>query len=242
MRRYKSSYKPRSIKRTEKKAKRNLIITALMGTLLLYLIFTWGLPALIGGLSTFNKFKPKTQNTIVEDSAVTPPVLNIPYEATNSANIKISGFASAKSKVEIYIDDELKSTTNTEGDGTFTTDNIPLSLGNNNIYGKTIDEANKQSLPSKTIKLIYNNEKPKLEINEPSDNQEIKGGDKKVKVSGKTDPQSNISINGNNAIVNSEGNFSKEIDINEGDNTITINAVNQVGNNTTIERKVKYSP
>lgn len=243
MRRY--SYKPRSIRKKEKKTAVRLIVNFIIAIAIVYFLISWGLPALIGGLSYIQKLKSppkKTAASIVEDTAISPPVLNIPYEATNTATIRIKGYSSADSKVEIYLDDDLKTTVNTQSDGSFQSDDIDLALGTNNIAARTVDEKGNKSLPSKNIKVIYSNEKPSLKINEPQDGQEIKGGDKKVKVSGSTDTDNSVSINGSTVIVNNEGSFSQEININEGDNIIVIVATNRVGNSTTSERRVKYSP
>lgn len=241
MRRYKT-YQPRSIRRMERKSQKNIFISFIVAVVIIYSLVTWGLPALVGSLSFFNKFKPTTKpNPASETTVIAPPVLNIPFEATNSSSIKISGYSTPKHKVEIYIDDELKNTAEVAEDGSFKTDEILLNFGTNNIYGKSVNEDGVKSLASKTIKLTYSNEKPKLEITEPTDGQQIKGGDKRINVSGKTDPQNILTVNGNTVIVNGDGNFSKTLDINEGDNIISIIATDSVGNSTQIERKVTYS-
>lgn len=237
------SFKPRSIRRLEKRTRRNLAITIVISIILVLIIVNWGLPTFIGGLSVFNKLKPfVSQKSVSEDTSPAPPKINIPYEATSSAEIKIFGYSLPNSKVEIYLDDELKNTSNTREDGSFTSGSISLSLGTNNIYGKTVDEKNKQSLSSKTIKLIYSNEKPKLEVNEPQDGQQVKDGDKKIRVLGKTDQNTTLTINGSTVILSNEGSFSSEVQLNDGDNTISIVATNNVGNSVKIDRKVNYSP
>jgi hypothetical protein len=197
----------------------------------------------VGGLTYITHFnsKPVVKNTSDEDIAIPPPVLNIPYEATNTATIAINGYTTPDTKVEIYLDDELKNTTDVKSDGSFQTSDISLSIGTNNIYGKTI-MGDKQSLESKTIKLYYDSEKPKVDITSPTDNQEIKGGDKKIRVAGNTDPQNSITINGSTVIVNGAGDFATDVNINEGDNTLTITVTNRFGNSTSVERKVKYLP
>lgn len=247
MRRLSGGYRPRSVRRLQKQSTKRLLFSLGLGLILIYFIISWGLPALVGGLSFLNKFKPAPAKVeSVEDSAIAPPVLNIPYEATNTAEINITGYSQANSKVEIYIDDELASSVDTESDGSFNAESITLVLGTNNIHGITIVDDGKsgakKSLPSKNIRLTYNNEKPKLEISEPSDGAEVKGGDKKIRVSGKTDPENSVSINGITAILNSEGNFSKDVSLNDGENNITIEALNEVGNKTTEQRRVTYTP
>ncbi len=247
MRRISGGYKPRSVRRLQKQGTKRLLFSLGLGLILIYFIITWGLPALIGSLSFLNKFKAHpTKIESIEDSAIAPPVLNIPYEATNTAEINITGYSQPDSKVEIYIDDELESSVGTLGDGSFRAEGVSLSLGTNNIHGITIIEdekgVTKKSLPSKNIRLSYNNEKPTLEVSEPSNGVEIHGGDKKIRVSGKTDPENSVSINGITAILNSEGNFSKEVPLNDGENTINIEALNDVGNKTTDQRRVIYTP
>lgn len=239
-----SYYKPRSVRRLEKKGKQKLIFTVIGTIILIYFLITWGLPALIGGLSIFNKTSDTKSkpNAIQEDITLAPPVLNIPFEATNTATIKITGYATPNAKVEIYLDGDIETTTESDSSGNFQTDPISLSIGTNEITGKTINEKNKKSLPSKTIKITYNNEKPKLEVSEPEDGKKIQGGDKKLKVSGLTDPQNSVSVNGSTVILNVEGRFVTEIGINEGENTLVIVATNSVGNKTQIERKVTYQP
>ncbi len=133
-----SSYKPRSLRTRERKVKRNIIVSFILGIVLLYLVIFWVLPALLGGISFINKFKGKPKPDTIEDSAIAPPVLNIPFESTSSARMRISGYASTDSEVEIYIDDSLKTTAKTEFDGRFNSDFVELSLGTNNIYGQTV--------------------------------------------------------------------------------------------------------
>ena len=234
----------RSIKRLARKSKRNFIITLIIIGILFYATLNWILPYFIGGIGIIrNTIAPvKKISTSSGNSLLAPPVLNIPYEATNSSEINIKGFGSANSKVKIFIDDIEKTTTGVLPDGSFSAENISLSLGLNNIYGKTIDEDGKESLPSKTIRITYDFEKPNLSISQPEDNKKIQGGDKKVIVSGTTDIGTRIYINDSQIIVDKDGNFSVDLAINEGDNTITIKAVDIASNSTELQRRVSYTP
>lgn len=222
------------------------LITFLIGAFLLYALFTWILPTLIGGLSFFNRFKgiPKKEASVSENSILAPPVLNIPFEATNTASIFIRGYSIPGASVEIYVDGDLKATSKASDDGSFITDPVELSLGTNNISGKTVDEKGGKSLPSKHIKIIYDNDKPKLDVKEPSDNQEIKGGDKKVTVAGTTNSEKDITVmvNGIRVIVSPDGSFFQKIDINEGENNLSITATDTFGNTTQVTRKVIFIP
>lgn len=240
---YNKAFKPRSLRRTEKKIKQNIVLVVILSIIIIYALLNWGLPLLIDSLSLFKGLQSKTETVkALEDAAIAPPFLNIPFEATNSATIDIQGYASPNLKIEIYVDDNLKTTVQTDSEGNFKAENILLELGINNIYGKTVNEEGAKSLSSKNIKVIYSNDRPTLEISEPGDGSQIKGGDKKVKVSGKTDPDSSVTVNSISAIIRNDGTFSTEVNINDGDNIITVVATNSVSNSSKVERKVNYAP
>lgn len=235
----------RSARRLARKSKQRFIVTLVIIIFLIYATLNWILPYFIGGVGVVKNFiKPSQSLTpqTAQNASLAPPVLSIPFEATNSSQIDIKGFGTPNSKVKLYLDNEPLQTIDIASDGTFTFTNVTLNLGTNNIYGTTLDEKEKESLPSKTIKLFFDNEKPPLTINEPEDNKTIQGGDKKVKVSGKTDAGVNIYVNGTQIIVDRNGNFSTDQNINEGDNTISIKAVDTASNSTETERKVIYKP
>jgi len=232
----------RSGRRLARKSSRNFIITLLLIALLLYATIQWILPQLIGGLGFINRIiKPSHKAAIQESSSLAPPVLNIPYEATNTAQITIRGYATPDTKVSLFMDDKLIHSTDSLEDGSFEIRNVQLSLGTNNIFGKTSDEKG-ESLPSKTIRVIYDNEKPPLEIYEPEDNKIIQAGDKKVKVSGKTEPEAQIFVSDSRIVTFSDGTFTTDYPLNDGDNMITIKAADSASNYTEIARKVIFVP
>lgn len=233
----------RTAKRLARKSRRNFIISLILIAFLLYATLNWVLPFLVNGVGLLkNTLRPTKKNEVtVEDSTLAPPVLNIPYEATNTAQIDIRGYGSTNSKVEIFLDDEKKDSVEVSDDGTFEIKNIQLVLGTNNIYGKSIADNNKESLPSKNLKIIFDNEKPKLDISEPEDGKKITGGDKKVKIAGNTEPGASVYINDSQIIVDKDGNFSSEQLLNDGDNNFDIKTIDAATNTTEIIRKVIYS-
>lgn len=236
------SYQLRSNRRIVNKAKKRFIYTIIFCLFLLYATLTWILPSVIGGVSSISqKFKKPVpiEKSVAEDATMAPPVLNIPYESTNSAKINISGYSTPGTKVEIYLNDALDQTTDVDSNGSFTAMDVNLNDDTNTIYGKTVDN-NKRSLASKTLNVILNNSKPKLSISEPSDGKEINGGDKKITVSGKTDFDSRVYVNDGQVIVSKDGSFTTQIPLNDGDNTITIKAINSASTSTAKELKVGY--
>lgn len=237
------AYRTRSARRTARKSKYNIFAVIIISFLLLYATITWILPIFVNSLGfATGVFKKEQKVTQVSDnSTLAPPVLNIPFEATNSAQIDIKGYATPGSKVKIYVDDELKDTVGVQPDGSFVAKSIELNLGTNNIYGKTIDEKDQESLASKTIKLVYDSEKPPLEISEPEDGKVVQG-ERRLKVSGKTKPGAQVTVNGTQLIVNSDGNFSSTYNLNDGGNSLTIKASDRASNFTEVTRKVTFNP
>lgn len=241
---YRKPHRLLSTRRWEKRTRKRLIWTIVLSLALIYAATTWVLPNLIWSLSFLNQLKPVTKPTtpLSESIILSPPLLNIPYEATSTSSINISGFTLPASQVEIYVDDTLSKTATAAKDGSFKAEKISLSLGTNRIYGKVVDEKGNSSLPSKVITITYSNEKPKLEITEPMDGQLIKGGDKKVSVRGTTDPDNRLQINDSKILVGPQGEFLYFLPLSDGDNNLTITATNSSGNITTIIRKVTYQP
>lgn len=238
------AYATRSTRRLAKKTKRNLLTTIIIIVVLIYATLNWILPTFVGGIGFVSDIikPPKQAETPVgENATLAPPVFNIPYEATNTARIDIRGYATYNSKVKFYLDDELKDTVNASEDGSFVIRDVSLSLGTNNIYGKTVDDKDRESFPSKTIRVILDNEKPSLEVFEPSDGKSIQG-ERKMKIVGKTEPDSEVYINSSRTIVNSEGGFTTEVSLSDGENIYNIKSQDKASNYTETTRRVTFQP
>lgn len=237
-------YRRRFIRNYSKKGKRNLFATIILTVIILYATITWGLPNFInaiGYITSIVKPSSKQAENVAENPHLAPPVLNIPYEFTNNPSINIAGFATPNSKVILYIDDVEKKTTQSKDDGSFLFENIELVLGTNNIYGKVVDEQGKESLSSKTIKIFYDNEKPKLEISNPQDGTKIQGV-RKVSIEGSTEADAKVYVNDSQVIVDMDGKFKIELSLNDGENIFKIKAVDKASNETTDERRVDFTP
>lgn len=235
----------RQIRKLSRQSRRNFIVTLFLIVILLYVTLVWILPFIINGTSIVKNFfhpSKKITNDISTNSTLAPPILNIPYEATKTAQINITGYGSPNSKVAIYLDDDKKNTVDVSTDGAFEFKNISLVLGTNNIFGKSIDDKNFESLPSKKFQITYDNVSPSLNISEPEDGKKIQGGDKKIKIAGNTEPGVQVFVNDSQVIVDRSGNFSLELPLNEGDNDFNIKAQDTALNFTEISRKVIYNP
>lgn len=236
------AYYSRSTRKLAKQSRRKLIWTVVIIALLGYGSIFWILPTFIGGIGILNGIihPSKNETPISENPTLAPPQLSIPYEATNSATIDIKGYSAGR-KVQIFLDDQLKQTADVQPDGSFVVSNIDLSLGTNNLYGKTIDDKNQESLPSKNYTLVFDNTKPNLDISNPQDGANIQS-QRQLNVTGKTDPDSYVFVNGSQAIVQQDGSFSYQISLNDGANAINIKAQDQASNTTEVNRNINFTP
>jgi len=77
---------------------------------------------------------------------------------------------------------------------------------------------------------------PPLEVTSPKEGQAFK---EKLEVSGRTDKDASVKIDGTLISISEDGRFKEEIILPRGDNVVTIEAINRQGKKTVINRKVK---
>lgn len=233
----------RLARRLEQQSKRNLIISALGIFVVLFLLFKFGLPLLIN-FTLFISGLKNSQDTTAEKSVsfVSPPVLNPLPAATNSATVTISGSALQKQTVMLYLDGGLAGKMKVDKDANFSFEDITLSKGTNTITAKALDEKGKESENSDQITVLLKTDSPQLSIDSPTEGQSFSKDDKTAQVRGKTDPGVKVTVNNFWSIVDENGNFSYQLPLRDGENKITVVAVDEAGNKTEMERKVNYSP
>lgn len=78
--------------------------------------------------------------------------------------------------------------------------------------------------------------RPNLEISSPTDNQTTT--EEQITISGKTDPDNSVSINGNLTQLNDQGEFSYRLRLSQGENKIVIETTNRLGRKTRQTRTV----
>ena len=179
---------------------------------------------------------------IVGKELIQPPILNDVPDATQSAKIDINGTLSSKNgTVEVYVNDDLFREIEVKDSDNFEIKNITLKSGINTIKARTVLN-NQTSSFSQDYQVSYVNEKPKLEVSFPSNNQTFTKADRKITITGTTDSDNTILINSFQAIVNSDGKFSYLIELKDGDNQISIVAKNSAGITTQNDLKVTYNP
>ncbi len=226
-------------KRIEQKTKKNLFLSVLGIILIILLVFKFGIPFLINVSLFLSGSQGKEELKIQDSSFIAPPILDSFPQATKSANIIISGIASKKQTIKLYINDELIDTTTAENDGRFSFKET-IEPGETTIKTKAVVNE-KESNFSNIITTSFKNAPPSLNVNSPNDGQSFSKDQNTVEVKGTTDPDTKVTVNEFWAITDNNGEFSYTLHLQNGDNIIKISATDLAGNKTEKEIKVNYS-
>lgn len=228
--------------RYEQQKQLKRLLWAVGGSLTIFLLIgLFGLKLLEGFSLVVGKLKsnPNSQSD-TQSSLLLPPILDDTYEATNTATITLTGKADAKKTILIYINEEEMDTVVTSDDGIFVIPSIKLKDGTNTISAKAKDDKGTLSDLSNVLHVTLKKTGPLLELSGPGDKTSVIGEKNTVSVSGKTDDDSAVMINGRIAVVGGGGTFSYEYPLTEGSNTIKITSTDLAGNQTILERTVNY--
>ena len=230
------------ISRQVEQQTKNTIIVSTIGSILLIVGLIFLGPRILSSMSLLvQNTDSSASKSSDSDVIVTSPILDPLPISTNSARLVVTGQAQKDRQIKLFVNDTNMGTKDTESDGSFRFTNVKLSEGENDVRAIAL-AGEKESNSSRSQTVRYISKAPSLTVDSPSDNAEVKGGDKKVTVSGKSDPGVQITVNGAYTLSNAEGSFTFTLAISEGDNTVTIIAQDDAGNQTEIVRHVKYSP
>lgn len=181
--------------------------------------------------------------TPTPQASITPPMLSAPFTATNSAQVTLTGTADPNSSVLLGINGAIGRKVTASSSGGFVFDNVTLSTGENLIFAYEEDNNGNRSDGSNPITITYSTEAPQLEISAPSEGAVITQSKQSVvQVKGKTDAGNKVYLNGQFLFVASDGSFTGSFQLTQGDNTLTIRAVNTAGNETSQDVHLKYLP
>lgn len=233
----------RLTRRSVNKSKIQLYGSLIAIAVIIFGAFTFG-PFLLGATgSLIDRITGKNGGAEkVQTSAdIQPPTLNPIPDATPSARININGETDYREgEVELYVNSALSDTTNISEDQTFEFEGVSLRQGSNSIRARIVIN-NKRSDFSSEEFITYSKSEPKLEVSFPSDKQEFRKADKQITVKGATDSENSVKVNGFVAIVDTAGNFSYDLNLNNGENKIAITATAPSGQITTKDITVSYS-
>lgn len=219
--------------------KKNQLLTVMIFAVLLIIFFaTIGFKLLINTslfIANITSGSRGSSTINSQDFVLAPELLSLP-DATSSASLAVHGTATDGSQLSIIVNGENQEELVVDGD-TFDT-NILLQKGLNEIYVEMRMKKLNIFKKSDTYSVLYQNEKPKLNIDSPTNGSRISQTD--ITVSGSTDPDVSVRVNGSPTIANAEGKFSASIRIKEGENKIVVTATNRAGTVETQELTVIF--
>lgn len=224
----------------EQRTKKRLTLVILSTIIILVALITLGIPLLV----RVSAFLGNSAGTTSIDDKTPPfaPRLSPVNSATNSAQLKVEGYAEPETTLEVIRNGDKVKEILLGRDGSFLITDISLDDGVNTIHAIATDKAGNESTLSNKLVITYKKKGPKLEIFSPEDGKTFGKNDQEITVSGSTEKQSSVWINDRFVSVADDGKFEYKLRISDGENIIKIVSQDTASNQTTIERKVTYSP
>lgn len=214
----------------------------LMTIIVILFILVVGVPALIKLAVFLGNLRSSPIPSDSKTVALSPPILNPLPEATNSAQTAVSGVSQSETRVRVFLNDQKVYEATAEKDGTFKTNTINLTHGENELYAVALDSKGNTSQPSKKIHVNFLTDAPDLEIFQPADKSIVRTESNIITISGKTEPDARLYINDHVVIVDNHGEFSYPYSLSLGENTLRIVATDRAGNQTEKIFTITYSP
>lgn len=231
----------RLFKREEKKAYRKIFLAVVGSIAFVIFIIFYGIPALLNMALFISNIKGEGDLALDQSKQIIPPpTLEAPFEATNTANITIKGYAQPALAVEIFINGDSFKRILMAKSGIFNIEDIPLQKGENKIWAYAENSIKQKSERSAVILVNFNKSDPKIEITEPAEGAVISNEEKIIVINGLTEEGISIMINDRLVIVDTQGKFAYKLPAVEGDNKLIIVATDSTGNMTKVERTVKF--
>jgi hypothetical protein len=223
----------------EKRDLRKVYLFLAAGFTFLIVFFFIGIPFLVdfsAYLSTLLSPKKTTQKKMAR--YIQQPQLEISYEATNSATIKITGFGAINTDTGLYINNRLiKNVLNKNG--SFTFNDVNLTLGDNEVYVLAKDKTSDKEAKSEILTITYDNKKPEIAFDNLNDNQEFRLNNQ-ITIKGKLNEDGTLYVNDRFILVNSDKTFSTDYQLNDGDNKLKFVVIDKAGNKFEKELTVKF--
>ena len=229
----------RLAKKEQKQIQRQTFSYIFLGIVILLISIFFLVPSIIRIF--FNAIDQESPFEMKDDVPPQVPILSSnPPEATFSASLKLTGYAEANSKVVFVLNGEEVADVVVSDEGDFEYD-LDLKEGENEILLYGIDDAENESLKTRSYFLTQDTEAPIINIEKPEDGASIElKKNRTTEISGSTEAGSKLYLNDRLILVGSEGNFSSTYYLDEGDNKLKFRAVDKAGNETEKEISVHF--
>jgi hypothetical protein len=229
------------LRKFEDRRQEKKMVVSIVGIVAIFIFLgIFGVRILIGFSLLVDKLRGTSQQQVTQQLILPPELDPLPI-ATNSATIAVSGKGMAGLTVIVYINDTDTEKTTVDKDGSFKVASVKLIEGSNTISAKQTDDKKNVSALSEIFTVVSKKSKPTLEISYPTDNQQIRQDQNTITVTGKTNDEANtVTINDRLAIIRSDGSFSYDLNVPDGDSNIKVVATDTAGNQITIEQKINY--
>jgi bacillopeptidase F len=232
---------PSRLSRSQERKLTKKLFLAIAGSIgLVIFILIFGVKILINFSLFVDAIRGNSTQNTSQTTLLLPPILDPLPTATNSAVQSISGRGKAGYGPNLFVNGKEYRKIKIDDNGTFAVRDVTLKEGTNTLFAKLFDTQGNSSEPSATTSVTINKKEPTLEVTTPKDGETISGDTAIAVVSGKTDEENTVTVNGRIAVVGVNGVFSIRLTVNEGDNTITVVATNPAGNEKKSELKIKY--
>lgn len=204
-----------------------------IGLILLFVMAI--LPALIHFTANL---KMKNSEKTVKTQIIQTPIVNMPKEYSSDSNLVISGYAGAGLNLYLVHNGEKTEELKVPENGEFSID-ITLNEGENTFSFYLTNDKGDQSNNSTQFSVTLDHETPTITLDDlPS---EVIGRDNQnLTLKGTTEPNIEVYINNRLTSSNHEGKFESKIYLDEGENTLTIKAVDKAENSNELVKKVNF--
>jgi hypothetical protein len=232
----------RRVRREKKKVLSQSVIMIGIAIVIFFTFIFVIIPNFFNFISNFLDSSTPFQET--DETAPQIPIISAPINATNSADLKITGFGEPESFIVFVINGEKQEKITVSQEGAF---EVPIILesGENKINAYSVDEAKNESSITKDYITFFDNKAPSIEISQPEDGSSFETrSNQSITITGKTDEDevgTKIYVNDRVVFPKDDGSFSYSFRLEEGENKLEVRAQDKAGNSNKIELTYNFS-